>query len=140
MSGCTQGAPVDLGQPERRVVGRHDDVRVAGQADPPAQAEPLHRRDHRHSALVHGGERFIATAVHTDDRFGIGLQLLDVYAGAEPLAFRAQHDHRDGGILAQSAQGRGQLEPGLHVQRVHRRTVDDDLADAVGYVALDTHF
>ena len=100
----------------------------------------MHRRDHRHRAVVHGRERFVATAVHADDRAGVGLQLLDVDAGAETLALRAQHHHRNGRVFAEPAQGRGKLEPGLHVQRVHRRTVDHDLADPVDHMPLDTHF
>jgi len=50
-------APGRLWQAERRVVGRHDDVGVAGQADPATQAEALHAAITGHRALVNGGER-----------------------------------------------------------------------------------
>ena len=66
--GRAQRAAVDLGQPERRVVGRDHDVGVAGQADAAAEAEAVHRGDHRHRAVVDGGERGEAALVGADQR------------------------------------------------------------------------
>ena len=67
VGGGAERAAVQLGQAEDGVVARHDRVRVAGQADAAAQAEPADRRDDRHLALVHRGEGLVAAAVGADE-------------------------------------------------------------------------
>ena len=95
MGCCAQGAAVDLGQTEHGVLGGDDDVGVADQPDAAAQAVALHGGDDRHLAVVDGVERREAAAVRPDQRgVALGLDLLDVHAGAEGPALRAQH-HRD---------------------------------------------
>ena len=86
--------PVDLGNRERRVVGRHDDVGVAGQADATTETETVDRGDHRDLAVVHRREHGEAVPVHGDHRLvrGVGGELLDVDAGLETLAVGTQ-DH-----------------------------------------------
>ena len=92
--GDAERTPVDFGEAERRVVGRDDDVGVAGEPDAAAEAEALHRRDDGHLAVVHGRERLVAAAVHADERVvgRVGGELFDVDAGLEALALGAQ-DH-----------------------------------------------
>ena len=68
MGGRAERAPVQLGQAEGGVLGRHDRVGVADQADAAAQAEAVHRRDHRDLALVDRRERRVAAAVGADQR------------------------------------------------------------------------
>src|SRR5260221_6309974 len=58
----TERAAVDLGEAERRVVGRDHDVGVAGESDTAADTEALYRRDDGDLAVVHGGERFVTTS------------------------------------------------------------------------------
>ena len=110
-------AALDLGQPERRVVGRDDDVCVADQALCRRHAESVDGRDHRHRALVHRAERGEAAAVGVD-KGGIALSfslsalhLLDVDAGIEAAACRPK-DHDTGLlVLAGLGDGVGELEP-----------------------------
>ena len=134
-----KSASVDLGKAERGVGGSHDHVGVARDADPAAEAESVDRRDDGNFALVDGCERRVASAVHADDRLGVGLELLDVDAGAESLTLRADDHDPDLGIGPRRLGRAGQGEPAGHVQRVDRRNVDDDLGDAVGVGANDAH-
>ena len=139
--GRAQRAAVDLGQPERRVVGRDHDVRVAGQADAAAEAEAVHRGDHRHRAVVDGGERGEAALVGADQRLvPLGpLHLLDVHAGAEAAALRGE-DHGPGrGFGPRRGDRRREIPPALHRQRVDRRKVDDHLGDPVSGAHPDAH-
>ncbi len=46
-------AQVDLGQAERRVVGRHDQVAAQHQPDPAGEAQPLHAGHDRDGAGAH---------------------------------------------------------------------------------------
>src|SRR5438552_8265551 len=55
VGGGAEGTTVDLGQPEGGVARGDDDVGVADDADPTAEAETTDRGDHRHLALVHRG-------------------------------------------------------------------------------------
>ena len=66
VGGGPEGAPVDLGQAEGGVVGGHHHVGVADQADPTAQAEALDGGDHRHLAVVDGGEGGGAAPIDAD--------------------------------------------------------------------------
>ena len=95
MGGGAEGAAVDLGQAEGGVVGGDDHVGVADQADAAAEAEAVDRGDHRHRALVDGGERGVAAPVGADQGVeALGrLHLLDVDAGVEAAALGPQHDH-----------------------------------------------
>ena len=140
MGGRAERAAVDLGQPERGVVGGDDDVGVADQADAAAEAEALHRGDDRHRAVVDRGERRVAAAVGADQRVVAlaALHLLDVHAGVEAAALGAQHDDVRVRVAAGVEQRVGQVEPALHRQRVDRRVVDGDDRDAVsGRVRAD---
>ena len=67
VGGDAERAAVDLGEAEGRVVGGDHDVGVAGEPDAAAEAEPVHGRDHRDLAVVHGGERLVAAAVDADE-------------------------------------------------------------------------
>ena len=119
-------APVDLGQAEGRVVGGDHDVGVAGEPDTAAEAEALHRRDHRDLAVVDRAERLVATAVDLDQTLvgGVGGELLDVDAGLEALARRLEDDDAHVGVAAGGAQRVGEVEPARDGQRVHGRVVD----------------
>jgi hypothetical protein len=90
------------------------------------------RGDHGDGAVVDGGEGGVAAAVGPDEGvepFG-RLHLLDVHAGVEAPPFRPQHDHPHGGVVAEPAEGVGQLEPAGDGEGVHRWVVHDDLGDA----------
>ena len=104
VGGRAERAPVDLGEPERGVVGRDDHVGVADEADPAAEAEAVHGGDDRNRALVHRGERGVAAPVRADQGLEAlgGLHLLDVDAGVEPPPFGSQHHDPDRGILAEA--------------------------------------
>jgi hypothetical protein len=132
VGGGPQRTPVDLGEAEGGVVGGHDDVGVAHQPDAPAQAVPVDGGDHRHGALVDGGEGGVAAPVGAHqggEPFG-GLHLLDVDPGVEAPALGPQDDHPHGRVLAQRPDRVGQLEPAGHGEGVDRRVVHDDLGDA----------
>ena len=143
--GRAQRAPVHLGQPERRVLGGDHDVRVAGQPDTAAQAEAVHRGDHRHRAVVDRGERGRAAPVGAEQ--GLvppllalrALHLLDVHPGAEAAARRGQ-DHRPRARGGARRRDRvRQVVPALHGQRVDRREIDDHLGDPVRRPHLNAH-
>ena len=130
VGGRPEGPPVDLGQAEGGVVGGHHDVGVAHQADPPAQAEPCDGGDDRDLAVVDGGEGGGAAPV--DPHQGLvplGLDLLDVHAGAEAAPLGPQHHHPVSSDRPGGQQRVGQLEPGGHVEGVHRGVVENDLGD-----------
>ena len=125
-------AAVDLGQPEVGVVARDDHVGVAHQAHATAHAVAVHGGDHRHRAVVHGGERGEAPLVGADqgvEPFGV-LHLLDVDAGVEAPALGAEDDDAHGPVLAELVEGARQLEPAGDRQRVDGRSVDHHLGDA----------
>ena len=110
---CAQRAAFDLRQPERRILGGHDDVGVAHQADAAADAESVDRGDHRDRALVDRAEGGEAAAVGVDERGeALGaLHLLDVDAGVEPTALGPQ-DHRVSRLLvAGGGQHLAEFEP-----------------------------
>ena len=130
MGGRAERAPVHLGQAEGGVVGGHDHVGVAGQPDAAAQAEALHGGDDRHLAVVDGGEGGGAAAVDPDQRLvALGVDLLDVDPGAEAAPLGPQDHHPIVGHPTGGDERVGQGEPARHIQRVHRRMVDDHLAD-----------
>jgi hypothetical protein len=141
VGGRAEGAPVDLRQAERGVVRRDHDVGVAGQADAAAEAEPLHRGDHRHRAVVDRGEGGEAPPAGTEQ--GIVprslLHLLDVNAGAEAAALGGDDHGPYRGVVPCRRDGVRQVEPALHRQRVDRREVDDHLGDAAAGAQLDPH-
>ena len=85
VSGRTERATVDLGQPEEGVVTGDDDVAVADETDTAPHAETGDGRDHGNRAVVHGGEGGEAALVGADEgieTFGV-LHFLDVDAGVE---------------------------------------------------------
>ena len=134
MGGGTERAAVHLRQAESGVIGGDDDVGIADQADPAAEAVSVHGRDHRDLALVDGGEGGVATAVGTDkgvESFG-RLHLLDVDAGVEAPRARVgpEDDDPHRRIRSEALDGVGQLEPTGHGERVDRRVVHDDVGDA----------
>ena len=141
MRGRAQGTLVDLGQPEGGALRGHDDVGVADQADATAQAEAVHRCDHRHGAVVDGGERGIAAPVGPDQgRVALGgLHLLDVDAGVEPSTLGPQDEHPHRRIGAERGDHVGQLEPTGDGQSVDRRVVHDHLSDPVADGVRDRH-
>ena len=134
VGGGAECAPVDLGQAEGGVVGRHDDIGVADQTDAAAEAETVDRGDHRNFAVVHGGEGGEAAAVGADQRvepFGV-LHLLDVDAGVEAAPFGPQHHHVHVAIAAGGGHLVSHLVPTGDGQRVDWRVVHDDLGDVIG--------
>jgi hypothetical protein len=132
VGGGTQGPPIHLGETEGGVVGGHDHVGVADEADAPAHAEPVHGGDHRHLAVVHGGEGLVAAPVGADQGLVAlgGLHLLDVDTGVEAPALGPQHHHADGLVVSEPSDDVGQLEPAGHVEGVHRWVVHHHLGDA----------
>ena len=131
--GRAQGASVHLGDPEERVVARHDAVGVADQADAAAEAEALDRGDDRDRALVDRAERGEAPAVGADQRVEAlgGLHLLDVHAGVEALALGAEYDDVGVQVATGGIERFGEVEPSLHREGVHRRVVHRDDSDSV---------
>ena len=128
MGGRAERATLHLGQPEGGVVGGHDDVGVADQADAAADAESVDRRDHRHCAFVDRAEGGEAAAVGVDERGeSLGaLHLLDVHPGVEAAALGPQ-DHRVGfGVCAGGRDGVGEFEPAARRDGVDGRVVDGD--------------
>src|ERR1700730_4771754 len=124
-------AAFDLRQAEAGVVGGHDDVGVAHQADAAADAESVHGRDHRHGAFVYRAEGGEAAAVGVDEGGESlrSLHLLDVNTRVEAPAFGSQ-DHRVGiGIGAGGGDRVGQLEPPARRDGVDGRVVDGDRDD-----------
>ena len=99
--------------------------------------------DDRDLALVDGGERRRAAPVHSDEGgAALALDLLDVDARAEAPALGGHDHHPDGVAGAELSNRVGKVEPALHVERVHRRDVDDDLGHpvgAVGHAVRDAH-
>ena len=130
--GGAERAAVDLGQAEGGVVAGHDDVGVADQADAAAEAEAVHRGDHRDGALVDRRERRVAAAVGADQRVEAGgaLHLLDVDAGVEPapLGRAARRRGRESSDRRSSTASARSNQP-CDRQRVDRREVDDDLGN-----------
>ena len=128
MGGRAQRAAFDLGQPERRIVGGHDDVGVAHQSDATPDAESVDRGDHRYRAFVDRAECGEAAAVGLDQRGeALGaLHLLDVHPGVEAAALGPQ-DHRVGvRVVADGGQHLGELEPALRWDGIDGREVDGD--------------
>ena len=132
MRGRAERASFHLGQPERRVVGGDDHVGVADQADATAHAEAVDGRDHRHRAFIDRAECREAAAVGVDEcgeAFGV-LHLLDVDAGVEAPALRAEdHDVRIG-VFARLGDDVGEFEPAPRRNGVDGRVVDGDRDDA----------
>ena len=95
MGGGAERAAVDLGQTEVGVVAGDDDVGVADEADAAADAEPVDGGDHRHRALVDGGERGVAALVGADQgarsRSVFCISLMSTPA-LNPLALGPQDD------------------------------------------------
>ncbi len=133
MGGRAERAAVQFGQAERRVVTRHDRVRVAHQPDAAAQAVAPHGGDDRHLAVVDGRERLVTAPVGAEQR-GVPRRpphLLDVHARVEAAARRGEHHTAGAGVAAGRADRVGQVEPVLYGQGVDRRPVDGDQRDAV---------
>src|SRR5262249_7067568 len=124
---------VDLGQPERGVFARDDDVGVAGQADSAAEAEPVNRCDYGDLALVDRGKGGRAPAAHLDQSGEVlaGPELLDVDAGIEAATLGAENNRPHGRIVAESAHRPGEQEPASCRQRVHWRMIHHALGDSV---------
>ncbi len=141
MGGDTESAPIDLGESEGRVVGRDQDVGVAGDPDAASEAVAVHRRDDRDLTVVDRRERLVAAPVHPDEALlrGIGRELLDVDAHLERTELRVRgHDHdADVGIPAGVPDRVGELEPTRDRECVHRRVVDHDLRDMVAHLEPD---
>ncbi|CAM5474058.1 hypothetical protein SRIMM317S_06905 [Streptomyces rimosus subsp. rimosus] len=133
VGGRAERATVQLRQAERRVVARHDRVRVADQPDPTAQAVALHGGDDRHLTVVHGPERRVAPAVDAEQRPVPRRppQLLDVHPRVEPAPGGGEHHAAGSGVAAGRPYRVGEVEPPLYGQGVDRRPVDGDERDAV---------
>ena len=119
------------GQPEGRILGSHDHVGVAHQADAAADAEAIDCGDHRHGALVDRSEGGEAAAVGVDQRgesFG-ALHLFDVHSGIEAAALGPQ-DHRVRVRVGAGCGERvGEFEPAARGDGVDRGKVDGDRDD-----------
>src|SRR4051794_34577407 len=137
MRGGAERALLHLGQTKGGIGGCNDDVRVSDEADAAAQAEPVHRRDHGNRTLVDGGKRCVTAAVRPDERVeSLGrLHLLDVDAGVEAFAFRAEYDTANGSVITRGTQVVCQLEPTRDGEGVDGWHVDDNLGDAVAHRA-----
>ena len=95
---------------------------LPGEAHAAAQAEAVDGGDDRHLALVDGGEGGEAAPVGADQGLvPLGLDLLDVDAGAEPPALGPQDHHPVVGDPAGGQHGVGQAEPAGDVEGVDRR-------------------
>ncbi len=101
--------------------------RRADEADAAAEAEAVDRRDHRHRAVVDGGEAVVAAAVHLGDQVArVARELLDVDAGAEAAPGRPRaRTTCDRLVLAERREwsSPGAPSPSL-VKRVDRRMVE----------------
>src|SRR5512144_2594096 len=83
-------AAIDLGEAKSRVVGGHDDVSVADQADAAAQTKTINRCYDGYLARVNGREGGITAPVGAQQCLVANgaLHLLDVDSGAESTALR----------------------------------------------------
>src|SRR3546814_8474747 len=81
---------------------------------------------------MHCAEAAVVAGIDRDDALRMGVELLDVDAGAEAATFGAQHDHARGRIAAEPFDLVGKRMPAGVVERIDRRPVDDEFGDAVG--------
>ena len=128
VGGRAQRAAFDFGQAERRIVGCHDHVGVAHQADTAADAESVDGGDHRHGAFVDRAKGREAAAVGLDqggEAFG-ALHLFDVHPGVEAAALGAQDHGVSCRVVADGGQHLGELEPALRRDGVDGGKVDGD--------------
>ena len=133
MGGRAERAAVDLGQAEGGVVGGHDDVGVADQADAAAEAEAVDRGDHRHRALVDRGERGEAAPVGADERASKPsvrcISLMSTPA-LKPRPSARRTTTCGCRVVAGGGDRVGELEPAARREGVDRRVVDGDRDDA----------
>src|SRR3546814_16325812 len=80
---------------------------------------------------MHGAEAAVVAGIDRDDALRMGVELLDVDAGAEAAAFGAQHDHARGRIAAEPFDLVGKRMPAGVVERIDRRPVADEFGHAV---------
>ena len=106
---------------------------LPGDPDPAAEAVAVHRGDHRDLAVVHRGERLVATAVDPDERFigRVGGEFLDVDTALEPAAFGVDDHHAYVGVAAGAADRVGECVPPGDRERVDRWVVDGDQRDVI---------
>ena len=79
---------------------------------------------------MHGAEGLVIAGVDRDNAVRVGVQFLDVHAGAEAAAFAADHDDAHFGLVAERGDLPGQRMPFPAVQGVDRRLLDDQFGDA----------
>ena len=120
-------AAVDLGQAEAGVVGGDHDIGGAADADAAAEHEAMHRGDHRHLVQVHRLEGGVVAGVDRDDQALVGVELLDVDAGAEAPVLSPDDQHAHVGARAQRGDGIGQCMPAGAVERVDGCAVENEL-------------
>ena len=104
----------DLGDAERRVPGRDDQVGGQRQLGAAGQGVPLHRRDQRLGRRTFGE----AHAAALDDDVLAAGERLEVHARAERAARAGQDPHRKAGIAVEPIHGVGQAPADGGVDRV----------------------
>ncbi len=145
VGGGAEGAPVELGQAERGVVGGDDGVGVADEPDAAAEAEAVHGGDDGYGTVVDGGKGLRAGVVDVDEGpvvplAGGAAQLLDVHAGVEAAAGGGEDDTVGRRVAARRADGLRQRVPAAYGQGVDGREVDGDDGDArFGACGGDAH-
>ena len=113
---------------------------LAREPDAAAEAEALHRRDHRDFAVVDGGERFVAPSVDADRATAwsssAASSLMSTPAW-KPLPSARRITTCTSGSRPGRAHRVGELEPARDRERVHRRIVDGDDRDPVTHFGTD---
>ncbi len=96
----------------------------------------MHRDDHRLRIAVHRAEGGVVAGVDLNDPLRMRRQLLDIDARAKAAPGAAQHDHVHAVVAAERVDRLGERLPAARVQRIDRRLLDHQLADAA--FAFDT--
>ena len=136
---AAEQADVDLGQPERALLGRKQDVARGGDREPRPQRRAVQRADHGLGALADGVKALAHAAVVLPALAGRGEPgaALHVGAGREHLAGAREHGHAHVRAVAQGVEDVGHLGIELGVLGIDRRVVHGDDGDAVGDRELD---
>jgi len=99
----------------------------------------VHCGHHRYLAIAHRAEGKEIAAVELHDPLGAVLQFPDIDAGAKTLARAAQQQAAHFRPQAHVGNDHGEFVPGLAVERVDRRSIENHLADVRVNVSADGH-
>jgi hypothetical protein len=119
---------------EARLGAGDAEVGRAGDAETAADGGAMHGGDDRlpgakqtHRLLI----EMVGRAAADGGRLVVPLRIVEVRAGAERLALRAQHHGADAVVLVELFHGSGDLLDQLHIEEVVRRPLHFDRADEI---------